>query len=164
MKSGDVVLVDTNVIIEGHLRHCWAALTGAYCVQTVDKCVIEAMTGRHEWQQTKPSEADLRDTFDAVHEVSRNELAKVLVSGGAMLDEGEQHLWAHALARQDAWIICGPDRASMRFGFEQQQRERLVSLSGLLKTINFTPKVALRPHFEQAWLDDVVRKLVLGLL
>lgn len=164
MKAGDVVLVDTNVIIEGHVRDCWAALTGAYRVQTVDKCVVEAMTGRHTWQQTKPTELALRQSFNAVHEVSRSELAKVMLAGGALLDEGEQHLWAHALARKDAWILCGPDRASMRFGFEQQQRDRLVSLGGLLHAIDYTPKIALRSHFEQAWLDEVVRKLILGLL
>lgn len=164
MKPGDVVLVDTNVIIEGHLRSCWNALTGAYRVETVETCVVEAMTGRHDWNGTKPTEAGLRGSFSAIYAVSRVGLAQVMLGGGSQLDEGERHLWAHALVRDDAWILCGPDRASMRFGYEQKQRDRLVSLGALLQTINYTSKAPLRPHFEQIWLDDVIRKLVLGLL
>lgn len=164
MKAGDVVLVDTNVIIEGHLRGCWNALTGAYQVETVETCVVEAMTGRHDWGGTKPAEVALRAGFSQIHDVPRIGLARVMLGGGAQLDEGEQHLWAHALVREDAWILCGPDRASMRFGYEQKQRNRLVSLGALLQTINYSPKAPLRAHFEQTWLDDVIRKLVLGLL
>lgn len=164
MKSGDIVLVDTNVIIEGHEQNWWTALTGGYRIQTVETCVVEAMTGSHNWNQTRPTDDELRQSFDAIHAVSRNERAKVLLAGGALLDEGERDLWAHALAREDTWILCGPDRASMRFGYEQQQRDRLVSLGKLLDTIGYTPRNALRSHFEQAWLDEVIRKLVLDLL
>lgn len=164
MRAGDVVLVDTNVIIEGHICSCWNALTGAYRVETVETCVIEAMTGRHEWGGTKPADADLRGSFAQIHNGTRAGLARVMLSGGAQLDEGEQHLWAHALVREDAWILCGPDRASMRFGYEHKLRNRLVSLGSLLQTINYNLKTPLRAHFEQSWLDDVIRKLVLGLL
>lgn len=164
MKPGDVVLVDTNVIIEGHLRSCWAALAGAYRLQTAEQCVVEAMTGRHDWNGKRPSEPKLRQSFNSIHSVGTFELAEVALRGGAALDPGEQALWAHALARTDAWILCGPDRASMRFGYEQDQRDRLVSLGGLLRQIRFTPSNPLRPHFEQAWLDDVINKLILGLV
>jgi len=164
LKVGDVVLVDTNVIIEGHSRSCWNALAGVYRLQTVEPCIVEAMTGNHDWHGTKPPEGALRTSFDAIHAVPRVELAEVALKGGAGLDPGEQALWAHALAREEAWILCGPDRASMRFGYEQGQRERLVSMGGLLRAINYTAKASLRAHFEQAWLDDVIRKMVLGLL
>ena len=164
MAPGDVVLVDTNVIIEGHLRGCWGALTGGFRVETVDTCIIEAMTGGHNWNGTKPSQAALTATLHAVHQATNLEMAEVLASGGSGLDLGERALWAHALGRRGAWILCGPDRASMRFGFEQKQRNRLVSLGGLLATIGFRAPVQLRPHFEQKWLDQVMNDLVLGLL
>jgi hypothetical protein len=164
VKPGDVVLVDTNVIIESHFRSCWAALVGAYRVQTAEQCIVESLTGRHDWNGKRPTEPRLRQSFDAIHPVSAVELAEVAIRGGSALDPGEQALWAHALARKDAWILCGPDRASMRFGYEQDQRERLVSLGGLLRQIRFTPGAPLRAHFEQAWLDDVINKLILGLV
>lgn len=128
MKPGDLVLVDTNVIIESHLRACWNALTGQFLIETVEPCVIECMTGKHDWNGVRPAEQDLRDSFHGIHEVSAIELAHVQLNGGSVLDAGERALWAHALTRNDAWILCGPDRASMRFGYELKQRERLVSL------------------------------------
>ena len=42
-----------------------------------------------------------------------------------------QSLWAHARKRDDAWILCGPDRASLRCGVRLGFRERLVSLERL---------------------------------
>jgi len=163
MQPGDVVLVDTNVIIEGHLRGCWKALAGGFALETVDPCIVEAMTGKHDWQGKRPSEAVLRAGFHEVHPVSQLELAAVLAAGGAGLDSGERALWAHALARTEAWILCGPDRASMRFGYEQAQRNRIVSLEALLSRVG-APTDRLRPHFEQKWLDKVMNDLVLGLL
>ena len=45
VKPGAVVLVDTNVIIEAHRTGTWAALAGAYAVETVEDCVTETQTG-----------------------------------------------------------------------------------------------------------------------
>ena len=52
---------------------------------------------------------------------------------GISLDPGELDLWAHAITRNDAWILCGPDIASLRFGLRLGVRDRLVSLEGLLE-------------------------------
>jgi hypothetical protein len=53
-----------------------------------------------------------------------------LTPGGTLLDESETSLWAHALTRTDDWVICGPDAASMRFGFDRRKRDHLISLGG----------------------------------
>ena len=45
VRPGLVVLVDTNVIIEAHRTAAWAALIGAYGVETVEDCVTETQTG-----------------------------------------------------------------------------------------------------------------------
>ena len=45
VRPGAVVLVDTNVIIEAHRTAAWAALVGAYGVETVEDCVTETQTG-----------------------------------------------------------------------------------------------------------------------
>jgi hypothetical protein len=165
MKAGDVVLVDTNVILEAHAKACWKALAGAYALHTVEPCIEETQTGAlNRPADQRIDEAELRKSFKGIHEVSMAELAEVAVRGGAGLDPGERALWAHALARTDVWVLCGPDRASMRFGYEQKQRERLVSMGGLLNQIKFSRPQPLRPHFEQEWLDDVINKLVLGIL
>ena len=75
--------------------------------------------------------AELRASLASVHTVGDPELAKVAVSAPDIaLDLGEQYLWAHALARVDAWVLCGPDKASLRFGVRLGFRERLVALEG----------------------------------
>ena len=62
----------------------------------------------------------------------------------AFLDAGEQMLWTHALTRSDAWVFCGPDKASLRLGIRLGFRERLVSLERLLLDAGFRSKIDLR--------------------
>src|SRR5215204_3865799 len=122
MAHFGAVLVDTNIILECHDKRCWGALVGAYQA--------------------------LRRSLAAVHPVTDQQIAEVLLNGGASLDEGERALWAHALSRTDeTWILCGPDRASMRFGYAVGMRARLVSLGGLFDDIRYRRSTALRPHF-----------------
>lgn len=163
MPGSRVVLVDTNVIIKGHEAGCWKALAGAYRVETVEECVVETQTGK---QRRRPEhhidEAELRRQLHAVHTVSQQQLAKVFELGGAGLDDGERALWAHALHRDDVWILCGPDRASMKFGFDNKLRERLISLGELLADIRV--QSALPEAYTKSWLDGVIGKFALGIL
>lgn len=92
--------------------------------------------------------AELRESLAAVHSVSVRERAELaLRKGGIALDEGEEALWAHALGRDDAWLLCGPDRASLRCGIRLGQRERLVALEELLARVGHRPSKALRPAY-----------------
>ena len=45
MQQGQIVLVDTNIIIEAFRARCWKVLTAYYRVETVEKCYEEALTG-----------------------------------------------------------------------------------------------------------------------
>lgn len=47
------VLVDTNVIIESHRVVSWRALTGGYCVDTVEECVAETQAGAQRRRPTR---------------------------------------------------------------------------------------------------------------
>ncbi len=114
------VLVDTNVILECFRVGAWRALAGGYGVETVEDCVTETQTG---FQRRRPEQQ-----IDAAHarriarrrsiQVGDAERAAVAVreSMFSSLDVGERSLWAHALTRNDAWVLCGPDKASLRFG------------------------------------------------
>lgn len=166
MAHPGAVLVDTNIILECHDRRCWGALTGAYQIETVEPCIIETQTGYQRRRSAiQIDEQTLRRSLAAVHQVTNEQIAEVLLKGGAALDPGERALWAHALSRTDeTWILCGPDRASMRFGYEVGMRARLVSLGGLFDDIRYRRPTPLRPHFEKLWLDNVLSKLVLGIL
>ena len=105
----------------------------------------------------------MRDRLAEVHavgEVERAELA-IRVSDIA-LDRGEASLWAHALGRGDDWILCGPDRASLRCGVRLGCRERLVSLERLLDEAGHRPGTALREAYTKRWHKWTLGELVLA--
>lgn len=134
MKAGDVILVDTNIIIEATRTNCWSALNGHYRVETVEKCAEEARSGdAYRPGYVKIDEAALRDRL-MVHSVSDAEIANVALRqpSAALLDPGELHLWAHALHRRDAWMATTADAAAIRVAVELGWSDRLVSLETLV--------------------------------
>jgi hypothetical protein len=68
-------------------------------------------------------------------------------------------LWAHALTRNDGWILCGPDKASLRMGLRLGFRERLVALENLLEDVGHRPRMALRANYTAAWHRTALAEL-----
>ncbi len=162
-RHQNAVLVDTNVMLEAYRTGSWRALTGGYRVETVEDCVAETQTG---FQRRRPElqvdAAELRDSLKAVHPVRNRERAGLAVRiPDIALDRGEASLWAHALIRTDAWVLCGPDRASLRCGVRLGYRERLVSLEGLLDDVGYRSRTTLRPAYTRRWHEWVLGELVL---
>jgi hypothetical protein len=157
-----VVLVDTNVVIECWRTSSWKALAGGYSVETVEMCEMETLTGM---QRRRPEEQIdprvLRASLKAVHPVRDADRVRAILADDQVrfLDAGELMLWAHALTRNDAWILCGPDKASLRVGIRLGFRERLVSLERLLADVGFKAKTALRENYSQRWLDQALAQL-----
>ena len=164
VRHRGTVLVDTNVILEAHRTGTWRALTGGYAVETVEDCVTETQTG---FQRRRPEhridQAELRDRLAAVHAVGDVERAVLAIRAGDIaLDQGEASLWAHALGRSDGWVLCGPDKASLRCGVRLGCRERLVSLAGLLDEAGHRPGSALREAYTKRWHERTLGELVLA--
>ena len=158
------VLVDTNVIIESFRTRTWRALTGGYRVETVEDCVTETQTGFQRRRAEQLIEVrDLRASLGAEHAVDDRERAELAVRiHGIALDRGEESLWAHALGRDDSWLLCGPDKASLRCGIRLGFRERLVSLENLLEGAGRRTSIALKSHYTTGWLNRTVTELVLA--
>lgn len=157
------VLIDTNIIIESHRIRSWRALAGGYRLETVEECVAETQAGS---QRRRPDqridEGELRNTLRAVHSVDRlARAALALRKLDLALDAGEESLWAHALSRSDAWILCGPDKASLRCGVRLGFRQRLVSLERLFEAAGYRPRLSLRPAYTRNWLERTLVELVL---
>ena len=164
LNRGTSVLVDTNTIIEAHRIHAWAALAGGWRVETVEDCVTETQTG---FQRRRPEQSiavdELRASLAAVHAVTDRERAELaLLVQDIALDVGEESLWAQALGRNDRWVLCGPDKASLRYGVRLGFRERLVSLQELLNGVGHRPRVALKRHYTKTWLDKTLGEFVLA--
>jgi hypothetical protein len=139
----------------------WNALVKRYRLETVEEVAIEAATGFQHHEIIDP--AIFRQQV-IVHKVTRNDrLARAVEyeSLGA-LDDGERDLWIHALGRQDAWVLCGPDIASIRFGVLAGHAGRLVSLEELLDQIGQKPKGRMREHFTKKWLQAKIHEFSLS--
>lgn len=158
------VLVDTNAILECFRVGSWRALVSGYSVETVEDCVTETQTG---FQRRRPElqidAAQLRASLKAVHAVKDAERAIMAVRAPDIaLDVGERSLWAHALTRSDAWVLCGPDKASMRFGVRLGLKDRLVALESLLADAGHRSKEVLRLPYTTKWLDRVLGELFIS--
>jgi hypothetical protein len=158
------VLVDTNAILESFRVGSWRALRGGYAVETVEDCIVETQTG---FQRRSPEmqidEAELRASLKAIHPVIDAQRAIVAVRAPDIaLDVGERSLWAHALTRSDAWVLCGPDKASMRFGVRLGLKDRLIALETLLSDAGHRPKEALKPAYTAKWLDKLLGELFMS--
>lgn len=156
------VLVDTNVILESFRVGSWRALTGGYQVETVEDCVTETQTG---FQRRRPEElidpAELAGGLSAVHPVTDAQRAVVAIRAPDIaLDVGERSLWAHALTRDDAWVLCGPDKASMRFGVRLGLRDRLIALESLFADAGHRPREALKQAYTAKWLENALGQLL----
>ena len=127
-------------------------------------CVAETQTGyqrRRPEHQIDPSE--LRDSLATIHSVGDRERAELAVPAPDIaLDRGEKSLWAHALNRHDHWMLCGPDKASLRLGVRLGFRERLVALEQLLNDIGYRPRTPLRRNYTRKWLAETCAELVLA--
>ena len=160
----DSLLIDTNVILEAHRVDAWRALTGGYRVETVEDCVTETQTGfqRHRPEQ-QIDERRLRSSLATVHTVGNRERAELAVQAGDIaLDTGEASLWAHVLGRSDPWVLCGPDKASLRCGVRLGFRERLVSLQQLLEDAGQRPKSSLRTAYTRQWHQRTLSQIVMA--
>ena len=157
------VLVDTNIILETHRTGSWRALSGGYPVETVEDCVAETQAGSQRRRaELQIHDGELRNSLNAVHPVGIREHAGLATQiSGITLDRGEASLWAHALSRTDTWVLCGPDRASLRCGVRLGFRQRLASLEALLDDVGYRSRTTLRPAYTRHWHERVLGELLL---
>ena len=156
------VAVDTNVIIEAHRVGVWHALTGNYRVETVAECRQEALTNPARQAAIQVEAAALDAARIAVHAVSRRQrtVLKLTVSDDD-LHPGERALWAHLLSAGGKWLMCGPDKASMRCGMRLGFADRIVSLQRLLDDIGCRPEARLYPQYTAKWQRRILADFAL---
>ncbi|MBI5385590.1 MAG: hypothetical protein HZA90_13000 [Verrucomicrobia bacterium] len=161
--SKEVVLVDTNVIVEAFRTSCWKALIQAWRVVTVEKCAEEAASGYKRRVGYVPVDADTLRAGAEIAAVSRAELAALFeqLPSADQIDEGERHLLAHALARPDAWVISSGDAGAVKAGRELGVLERFVSLEAMARKTGASRE--WKRHFTEKWLAGLRTDLQLGL-
>lgn len=157
MAERAVVLMDTNAIIEAVRTSCWRAIAGRFHVETVEECREEARRGdAMSPAYVSVSENDLALLAD-VHAVTKRDRARLALECEFAdgLDDGERDLLAHAIGRDDdVWLLCSPDKASVRAAVDLECGDRLISLGELSTRAGVRPKPAMQDHFSETRLQQ----------
>lgn len=155
-------MLDTNVIIEAHRARCWKALAQSFRLETVEECCVESATGDRRRSDYVPVNVEGIRSQIVVHTVSRTRLAQmeVRLSRPDLIDPGEKHLLAHALATPGAWYLSASDRAAVRAGNELGFLERFVSLEALARAVGISPQ--FKNHFTEKWLSALRTDILMG--
>lgn len=166
LQRGDLILVDTNVIIEAHRVRCWAGMANQFRLVTVAEVFKETQTGhqnRTEEQNVDP--ALLREQLSQIAEVNKTELATIDIDfPDHGLDPGEHHLVAYARTLEEpAWLLNSPDIGTIRVCNQAGWLDQLISLEAMATTLGMPHRNQLRGNYTEAWLRREVNKSRFGL-
>ncbi|MCA1935138.1 MAG: hypothetical protein LDL37_06775 [Asticcacaulis sp.] len=159
-KHKGPILLDNNAIGDAVDLNKWKALVGAYKHQLHTVRTVSEEAGSYFAKLSKREELMVSLGNLSVHEVTdADRVGLHLAIPGVTLDAGERDLWAHARKRQDAWILCGPDKASVRAAIKLGLQDRLISLEELLTDAGISTK-GLPDSQTKKWLDQAKNKIL----
>jgi hypothetical protein len=159
-KHRGPILLDNNGIGDAVDLGVWNALIGAYRGQLETVREVEEEAGTYFRELSDPATLMASLKLLEVHDVTPQERSNLAVrTQGIALDPGERDLWANALGRKPGWILCGPDKASLRAAVRLGLAEKLVSLEELLENAGLSTK-GLPDNHTNKWLRRVVGELI----
>lgn len=154
----DIVLIDTNVILEAHRVGCWNTLAGRFKLVTVEKVIEETQTG---YQNRSPERtidlSKLRASFHHIEPITELERAGFILSyRGVHLDDGERDLVIYALRLPvvPVWYLNSPDRASINFASSQNWLDRVVSLQEMADFVGYRANCGYGKNYTKSWLNN----------
>ena len=167
------MFVDTNVILEAFRTGCWSAICSRYFIETVEKCVEEALTGnpgdpRHI---AVPPQA-LSTGLSGKHHVTPKALASLVITyapSGA-LDDGEKHLLAwlqeSGLLPSEVIVVSTADKAALVTTHGLGWLDCAVSLEVLARNAGVARATlaALALQYQEDWLVSIKTRIRLGII
>ena len=167
------VFVDTNVILEAFRTGCWPAICHHFAIETVEKCIEEALTG----DPTEPGRVnvphdELIGGLADRHPVTKKELATFALNHPECpaLDDGELHLlaWldARGLLPKVMVLISTADKAAIVATGRLNSLDSLVSLDHLAQNSGATRGqiTNLKDHYRNGWLNEIKFKVRFGMI
>lgn len=167
------VFVDTNVILEAFRTGCWAAICEHFAIETVEKCIEEALTG----DPTNPeyvnvSVDELINGLSARHLVTKKELADFALKHPEcqLLDDGELHLlaWLYAnnLLSTVKVLMSTADKAAIVATGRLKGLDALTSLEHLAEESGASrgQLAELKNHYRARWLEEIKVKVRFGII
>lgn len=168
------IFIDTMIIIELFRSGCWSAACNKYSMETVEKCVEEALAGDSADPRYVPVDrAELLGGLSELHVVSRATLAAFALQCSRTaegLDDGEKHLlallYAHGAQINAQLLISTADKAAIVAVGKLNWLDNLISLEEMVNASGVTRSQleCLRSHFSKEWLDSIKMKVLLGII
>jgi len=154
--------LDTNAIAEAHRVGIWSALSNAHKIATVMQCIEESCRP-DKWGKilVNREPQDLINDFDTVYPNPTGSLPIPVIRKQIALDKGEKFLVIQAFASNFIWMICGPDKATVRALHACNKADRMISLEELIEKSGQKPRVRLEPGFTKSWLSKYRTELML---
>lgn len=167
-EKDQIVLIDTNVILEAHRVSCWNTLSSYFRLTTVETVVQETQTG---FQNRSPGQtiqlAPLRASFHHIEDVKDLDRAQFAADHpGVLLDPGERDLviYAGSIDPKTVWFLNSPDMAAVRYCHENKWLDRVVSLEAMNRHVQAHTTSSLRDNFTESWLSSRRTRLKLNSL
>lgn len=155
-QQKQIVLVDTNVILEAHRTGCWVTISQYFELHTVDKIIEETQTGFQNRSSTQTiNETSLRASFANIEIVTEEQRAAFnLTHSHPPLDPGERDLLVYAeTLPNNVWFLNSPDMAAVRFVYNRGWADRLVSLEAMASHLKARLGENLRYNYTEQWLS-----------
>lgn len=168
--KNQIVLVDTNVILEAHRVGSWVALSQYFALHTVEKVVEETQTG---YQNRSPEqtidEAMLRKQIRHIESINELQQAGFSIDyPDAVLDDGERDLVIYAGLLTKAqpsiavWFLNSPDIATIRHAHRRQWLDHLISLEEMSQHLKLKAKLNLKNNYTRTWLSSQKIQFITG--
>ena len=164
-QPNQIVLVDTNVILEAHRTGCWAPISQYFDLHTVDKVIEETQTGfQNRSNEQTIDEVALRASFSNIASINNGQRAEFnLAHNHPTLDDGERDLLVYAESLPNTvWFLNSPDMAAVRFVHGRGWIDRLVSLEVMASHLKARLGEDLRGNYTERWLSGKRTSLILG--
>tara|TARA_Y100001968_G_scaffold328041_1_gene374361 strand:+ start:5449 stop:5973 length:525 start_codon:yes stop_codon:yes gene_type:complete len=160
-SRGDIILIDTNVIIHSVYLKTWKAIASTFELHTVEQVIQEALKKPRDKPPISISEKDLRASFKVIYKVSDEQSAEWIIEYPELMDlaidGGEAALlsYFHACGDKKVWFLCGPDVGSMKGLNTMGALGQLVSLERLHQCCGLQKK-AIENQYTQKWHENTV--------
>lgn len=176
MNSKPRVFLDTNIIIEAFRIGCWNEICEHCSIETVEKCIEEAMTGDQcDPQRVNIDGNQLNSRISAVYPVSISMRMQFLEKypNGEGLDDGELYLLAYLSANNlfedaDAMVLLSTaDRAAIVVAADlvgdPNGLDLLVSLECIAGRSGVSQRKCrmMKKHYLKEWLNTVKTELLM---
>lgn len=167
------VFADTNVILEAFRTECWTAITTHFAIETVQKCVEEALTGNPgNPRHVAVPPADLNTGLACQYLVGRKEIAALVLGYPACstLDDGERHLFAWLFANKllpsPIIVVTTADKAALVASYRLGWLDCTASLEDLARKagVGRSNLDALALQYREDWLSRIKTKIRMGML